>query len=104
MLRGLPSTVTLILPLWYQPKDPVENSRLSAMISCPLIDTLIGSAFSRNWVRETGHGDFAMVARRVHQRAKPGPIKMPDRHVNVTFIYARSPRPPPGSTSPLAGA
>jgi hypothetical protein len=56
----LPSTVIVILPLWYQPKEPVENSRLSAMISVVPMVIFTASAFSRNCVFERGHGDFAM--------------------------------------------
>src|SRR4051812_10880426 len=78
MLRGLPSTCTVILPLKYQPKEPVENSRLSAMTSCPLITTLTGSAFSMNWALVSGHGDFAMGpestrGKRHHRRKKMAP-------------------------------
>jgi hypothetical protein len=51
---ALPSTVTTVLPFMYQPKLPVENCFTSASISWPLIETLSGSAFSRNWVSETG--------------------------------------------------
>src|SRR5262245_28697119 len=50
----------LTLPLKYQPNDPVENSRLSATSSWPLMTSLTASALSRNCARVTGHGDFAM--------------------------------------------
>ena len=59
---GLPSTVMVVLPLWYQPNEPVENSRLSAMISAPPMVILTGSALSRNCVFEIGQGDLAIRA------------------------------------------
>ena len=59
MLKGLPSTVMMTLPLWYQPNDPVLNSRLSATSSWPLMVILTASAFSRNCDLEMGQGDFA---------------------------------------------
>jgi hypothetical protein len=51
---GLAVDVTTVLPFMYQPKLPVENCFTSASISCPLIETLSGSAFSMNWVSVTG--------------------------------------------------
>src|SRR5215475_4152442 len=51
---ALPSIETTVLPFMYQPKLPVENCLTSASISWPLITTFSGSAFSRNWVSDTG--------------------------------------------------
>src|SRR3954465_12742418 len=51
---ALPSMEITVLPFMYQPKLPVENCLTSASISWPLITTFIGSAFSRNWVSDTG--------------------------------------------------
>ena len=46
----------------YQPKLPVENCFTSASISWPLIETLSGSAFSRNCVSETGQEVLGGIA------------------------------------------
>src|SRR6185503_3447957 len=68
---ALPSIDTTVLPFMYQPKLPVENCFTSASISWPLMITFIGSAFSRNWVRDTGHDVLAGMATASDQ--KPGP-------------------------------
>src|SRR6185295_9539273 len=67
---ALPSTDTTVLPFMYQPKLPVENCLTSASISCPLMTTFMGSAFSRNCVRDTGHEVLGGMTTASHQ--KPG--------------------------------
>src|SRR5262245_66562106 len=82
---ALPSIDTTVLPFMYQPKLPVENCLTSASISWPLMITFIGSAFSRNWVRDTGHDVLAGMATASDQ--KPGPC--------ATFGHADAIQPAP---------
>src|SRR3569832_2240508 len=58
----LPLMLTTVFAFMYQPKLPVENCLTSASISCPLIETLSGSAFSRNCVSVTGQEVFGGMA------------------------------------------
>src|SRR5262249_33973035 len=55
---GLPSTLMVVLPLKYQPNEPVENSRFSAVTSWPPMLTFTDSAFSRNADLLMGQGDL----------------------------------------------
>src|SRR5450432_1086509 len=70
----------VVLPLWYQPNEPVENSRLSAISSAVPMVSFTASAFSRNCVLEIGQGDLAIpdattlpLSARV--RTTPDPIR-----------------------------
>src|SRR4249920_960520 len=82
---ALPSMDTTVLPFMYQPKLPVENCLTSASISWPLIVTFIGSAFSRNCARDTGHevlgGMTATSDQKLGQRATFGSSGIPDEPV-----------------------
>src|SRR5207302_11732 len=53
--RFFPSTVSDALPLTYQPKLPVENSRGSATMGKPPTSILSGSALARKSARVMGH-------------------------------------------------
>ena len=87
----------LTLPLWYQPNDPVENSRLSATSSELPMTIFTASAFSRNSVFETGHGDFAM-ARTVSQTPLCLACRNPTRRASPSMA-AQEPAAP-GETRP----
>src|SRR5947209_13584401 len=55
----LPPISTVVLPLRYQPSEPVEKPFFSAKIaSWPLIDTFKSSAFSQNSARLIGQVVF----------------------------------------------
>src|SRR5690606_33769050 len=60
---------------------PVENCLTSASISWPLIETLSGSAFSRNWVSETGQEVLGGMTGASDQ--KPGPGATAERFPEV---------------------
>jgi hypothetical protein len=58
---GTPSTSMLVLPVKYQPSDPVENSLTSANNGSPLITTVTGLAAARNCRRLIGQVDFGGI-------------------------------------------
>src|SRR5438477_9515208 len=55
-VTSCPATSTCIFSLTFQPSDPVENSLAAAVISLPLMTTLIGLAAVRNCSRVIGSG------------------------------------------------
>src|SRR5262249_61471 len=60
-VTGLPATSIVVLPLRYQPNEPVENSLTSAMSGASPILTLTGLACWVNSARVTGQLVLAMV-------------------------------------------
>src|SRR5229473_4926210 len=57
---GVPPTSIVVLPLRYQPREPVENSFTMACIGTLLIATDTGLALARNSERLTGQVVLAM--------------------------------------------
>lgn len=61
-LTDFSPTLRFVLPVKYQPSEPVENSFTSAVIGIPLMTTSTGWAFSRNSPRVTEQEGFAMIS------------------------------------------
>src|SRR5207248_9758297 len=51
-----------VLPVRYQPNEPVENSLVGTTIGTSLMVIVTGLAWSRNWERVMGQMDFFAIA------------------------------------------
>src|SRR5262245_35409624 len=60
-VTGFSPTLIVILPLRYQPSEPVENSLTSADMGMPLMTTSTGLAPSLKSLREIGQVVFAAM-------------------------------------------
>src|SRR5262245_30317435 len=88
---GVPSIVIVVLPLRYQPSEPVENSLTGATMGMPLIVISTGLACSLNCLRLIGQVVLtAMISlldgKKVTAASYPG---KPAGQVSVSLVGSR---------------